>query len=456
MGIEEIISEAINLPHETEWIELKTNYWNPDGIGEYISALSNSAAMCGKKFGYMIWGIDNDNHQIVGTNIDFEQDIKNEPFKHYLARNLSPSINFEFDEEFIDDKRIILLTIPAAKDIPTEFSKERFIRIGSSKENLRRYPQREGKLWMILSRGLPSLTNTDSERQELTFEKLFMYYVIKGKTISKESFEKNLSLRNEASGKYNLLALLLSDDNAISVRLSMFNGTKKSDGLKSVKEFGNTCILYALDAVANYGKDVLNTPLTNETGRVLERKDVLLFDDDAYREAVINAFVHNDWQGLNAPQIAVFTDRIEIISHGTLAPEQTYDGFFRGLSVPVNPALAHILMQLNISDRSGKGVPTITNVYGKNSYTFDDNSITVTIPFRQLKSSKPNPKEAIISEIKANPDITANQLSDSLNMSVPMVAKYIRELKMDDCLIRVGSNKTGHWEYRDRYSKNLS
>ena len=94
MNVIETIIEAKQMPHEVELIELKTNFWNPKEIGEYISALSNSATIHGQKAGFMIWGIDDENHQLTGTSFDYQQDVSNEPFKHFLARQLNPSINF--------------------------------------------------------------------------------------------------------------------------------------------------------------------------------------------------------------------------------------------------------------------------------------------------------------------------------------------------------------------------
>ena len=38
-----------------EWFEYKENWFQPIALGEYISALSNSAALVGKKYGYFIW-----------------------------------------------------------------------------------------------------------------------------------------------------------------------------------------------------------------------------------------------------------------------------------------------------------------------------------------------------------------------------------------------------------------
>lgn len=45
--------------------------------------------------------------------------------------------------------------------------------------------------------------------------------------------------------------------------------------------------------------DVLNIIQADERGRVVERQEVPLFQNDAFREAVINAFVHNLWKAFH-------------------------------------------------------------------------------------------------------------------------------------------------------------
>ena len=64
----DLVLELCKQPHETEWIEFKVNNANPQRIGEYISALANSAALCQKVHAYMVWGVKNGTHEIVGTN----------------------------------------------------------------------------------------------------------------------------------------------------------------------------------------------------------------------------------------------------------------------------------------------------------------------------------------------------------------------------------------------------
>ncbi len=63
-----LLRELRALPQETEWVEFKQDYYDPQDIGEYISALSNSATLCGKAAGYLVWGIENRDHKIVGTS----------------------------------------------------------------------------------------------------------------------------------------------------------------------------------------------------------------------------------------------------------------------------------------------------------------------------------------------------------------------------------------------------
>ncbi|NUN97935.1 MAG: putative DNA binding domain-containing protein [Candidatus Omnitrophica bacterium] len=64
---ERLVRELTKLPTETEWLEFKRNNAAPEEIGENISAISNSCVLHEKATGYLLWGVDNRTHQIVGT-----------------------------------------------------------------------------------------------------------------------------------------------------------------------------------------------------------------------------------------------------------------------------------------------------------------------------------------------------------------------------------------------------
>lgn len=452
---ESVVQSLIQYNAEEEWFEFKENWFEHHAIGEYISAISNAAALRGKESGYFIWGVNNETHEIVGTTVNYQKDYNKEPFQHYLARLLTPDLYFSFNEIEVQGKRVVVLDIPAAKTVPTSFDGIRYIRIGSSKEKINKYPEREAQLFNVLTNGLPTIETVESEYQDLTFVRLFTYYAGRGITLRQETFEKNLGLRTK-DGKYNMMAQLLSDDCHMPIRISIFRGETKAAPLFSVREFGNTCILLALDKILEYS-DVINLIQTDERNRIMERKEVSLFNADAYREAVINAFVHNKWIDGNAPMITVFSNRIEILSRGTLAPEQTIEGFFLGESIPVNRKLSDLFLQLHISERSGRGVPKITEMYGRDAFEFRENSIVVTLPFTILEDSlvdKPvdkKPKmneqmEKVLLEIRNNPNITQPQLVKIMNIGKSMIQRYISNLKKMGYIERIGSNKSGYWK----------
>jgi len=283
--------------------------------------------------------------------------------------------------------------------------------------------------------------------------------------LKEKTFEKNLGLRN-SEGEYNIMAQLLSDDSHIPIRVSIFDGETKGSNLFSVREFGNNCLLYSLDDLLRY-MDVLNLIQADETDRVVERKDVPLYDNKAMREAIINAVLHNRWVDGNEPMISVFSNRIEILSRGSLPLTQTKEGFFEGESIPVNDKLSQIFLQLHISEKSGRGVPKIVEAYGEDAFTFRENSIVVTIPFNKVykvgnkvddkvgniqerqKSDLTQRRKDILSEMRNNPNITTRELHTELGISETAIAKNIAYLREKGYVERVGSRKSGYWKVND-------
>ena len=57
-------------PHEAEWLEFKANRYGPQVLGEYLSALANSACLLGKPRAYLVFGIEDGTHTVLGTAFD--------------------------------------------------------------------------------------------------------------------------------------------------------------------------------------------------------------------------------------------------------------------------------------------------------------------------------------------------------------------------------------------------
>lgn len=68
-----LLKELTALPKETEWAEFKHNAIKPEDLGEYVSALANTAALLGKPFAYLVWGVEDISHEVIGTDFKPEK-----------------------------------------------------------------------------------------------------------------------------------------------------------------------------------------------------------------------------------------------------------------------------------------------------------------------------------------------------------------------------------------------
>ena len=145
-----LVGELRKLPEETGWVEFKENNSNPEEIGEYLSALSNCAALQGKANGYLVWGVQDKTHGVVGTTFRPAQTKKgNEDLENWLVRLLTPRLHFHFYELTYEGKPVVVLEIPRASGRPVQFQGVEYIRVGSYCQKLKDHPQIEKRLWHI-------------------------------------------------------------------------------------------------------------------------------------------------------------------------------------------------------------------------------------------------------------------------------------------------------------------
>ena len=137
-----LVDELRALPRETEWVEFKKGTATTnERLGMYISGLSNSACVKNQDFAYLIFGIDDVTHDVIGTNFNFKTAKEgNEELELWIKRNLTPSLNFEHEVCLYNaNLRIELFRIPAAKGEPVSFMGYQKIRIGTSLTDLKKH-----------------------------------------------------------------------------------------------------------------------------------------------------------------------------------------------------------------------------------------------------------------------------------------------------------------------------
>lgn len=111
-----------------------------------------------------------------------------------------------------------------------------------------------------------------------------------------------------------------------------------------------------------------------------ERIERRLWNAVALREAVINAFVHNDYTYEVAPKFEIFKDRLVITSCGGLPHGISQEEFFSGASIPRNKELMRIYRDLDLVEHLGSGIPRILQTYSREQFKFMDNFLQVVLP----------------------------------------------------------------------------
>ncbi len=82
----------------------------------------------------------------------------------------------------------------------------------------------------------------------------------------------------------------------------------------------------------------------NELANLLSDETDITIKVAVFREAWVNACVHNKWSEKIPPAVWMYEDRIEIFSNGALPDNFSKADFYRGISRPVNKELTPIYM----------------------------------------------------------------------------------------------------------------
>lgn len=140
------------------------------------------------------------------------------------------------------------------------------------------------------------------------------------------------------------------------LRLARFKGLDKTEFLDNRQVQGHA--FHLLDEAMHF--ILRNIPIAGriESGK-LERTDTPLYPPLALREALVNALCHRDYSVPGgAVHVAIFDDRLEIISTGLLPPGISLDDLKRmHVSRPRNPVIAAVFYRRGLIEQWGRGNP---------------------------------------------------------------------------------------------------
>ena len=354
---------------ECEWVEIKHNNDDPQSIGEYVSALANGAAYMGQSRGFMAWGLDDNTHQIIGTTFNPKtKKVGNEELENWISHNLSPRIDFFFQEVNFPEGRVVVMLVDSAGNTPVKFKGTAWIRVGTYKKKLADFPERERKIWQntvnssFETKVAKSGVSADEVLSLLDYSKFFSLLHVpfpdSKSAIIDKLVEENLIVRRQACYDItNMGAILFAADldrfellSRKAVRVIFYKGNDRINALK--EQVGRKGYAVGFEGLVDYIS--ANLPVNEEIGKAL-RKEIPMYPPIAIREFVANALIHQDFSiGGSSPMIEIFSNRMEITNPGK--PLIDVFRFIDHTPISRNEKLASLMRRMNICEERGSGV----------------------------------------------------------------------------------------------------
>lgn len=367
-----LLEELIALPAETNWAEFKLNAGSitNEQIGEYISAMSNGAAIANKPFGYLVWGVDDDTHEVKGTNFCFTMAKQgNQDLELWMRNLLHPKINFEIFEFDYQNKKVVLVRIPSAKGEPAHFKKKPYIRIGSNKTDLRNFPEYVRIIynsledWSAKTIDNASISDLDDEALKIAREK-FKERSIKEKYHDKIDSWDEITFLDKAkitiNGKItNAAILLLGKEEASHFLLpSVAEITWKLETEEKAYEHFSCPLLLNTTRVL---KNIRNVKYKFFPDNELLSTTVNKYDTRTILEALHNCIAHQDYSLNSRIIVTEKIDKLVFSNAGSFFSGEPED-YTEGNKTPEkyrNSWLVKGMVNMGMIDTMGYGIHTM-------------------------------------------------------------------------------------------------
>lgn len=338
-----LLNRLLNEPAESAWLEFKVNNKDPREIGEYVSALANSAMLAGRDRAFLVFGIEDRTKKRLGTELRLQQ-LKhgNEDFTNWLARMVEPRVLIEVLDFVCDGLSYSVIAIEPSYERPVRFSGTEFVRIGENKKKLAEFPEHERALWIATGR---RRFETAVATSNVTADEVFTLldpdpiYELSGEPKPKSPSEimRKMTdagfLLDNLEGRFditNLGAIMLARDVTAfpsiagkTVRIVKYTGRDKSrsdfeqEGKKGYAVGFTSMMRFLMERLPREERYVDGV-----------RRMVPHFPETAVREVIANALIHQDFMATGVgPVVEIYENRIEVTNPGNslINPDRLLD-----------------------------------------------------------------------------------------------------------------------------------
>lgn len=368
----EIISNG-----ENSGVEFKRDDIRPEQLAKEVVALVNFQG------GRILIGVD-DNGTIPGIQRkNLEEWVMNA-----ISEKVHPTILPFYEEVKIDEHTVVaVLSFPQGNSKPYvrrhNKAEEVFIRVGSTSRLATREQQmRLYEIGGMLHTEVLPISRTSSRDLDLVRIENYLGQIVKDPDIpsTEDEWENrlaNLGFLSEPLGMVTIAGMVLFGKKPrqylkqSGFRIFAFSSTDKeykadldvvidaplagrwdfSQGTKQLIDEG--LIEHALAKITPFiseESDAINQNLQRETR--------WFYPIEAIREILINAVVHRDWTRFVDVEVGIYSDRLEIISPGSLQNSMTVEKMLAGQRYTRNAIIMEIMRDYGYVDFRGMGLRT--------------------------------------------------------------------------------------------------
>jgi ATP-dependent DNA helicase RecG len=398
--LNKILDRLISMTHETEVVEFKRaeNTFSDTDLGKYFSALSNEANLKGLEKAWLVFGVDNDTHNLTDTHYKTSRASLDDVKKKIADQTTS---RLTFDEIYAferEGKRVVMFEIPAApRGIPIAYQGHYYGRDGSSIvalniheiETIRKQAIQEDWSRQIveeaditdldpnaITRARELYTSAHADKKEEIEQWDDKVFLNKAKLTIKDKITRTAIL---LLGKPESEALISPSVAQIKWIL------KDNNGVERDYEIFTCPFIEAVDKV--YAKiRKLKYRYINTEFDTLFPEELDTYEPYVIREAINNAIAHQDYTLSGQINVVEYEDHLVFTNKGAFlpgnienvllnnAPEEHYRNHF----------LCNAMVGLKMVDTIGSGIRKMYNFQRKRLfpvplYQISDDRVSVTI-----------------------------------------------------------------------------
>lgn len=398
MDLNKILNSLLDLDAETEIVEFKEAKENYDfrKLGKYFSALCNEANLKRKKCAWLVFGIENKKHAIVGTNYRLQRkDL--DSLKGEVGNKTTNRITFiEIHELPTPQGRVILFQIPSApKGIPIAFDGHYYGRDGEelvplNLEEIERIRNQANQIdWSAQIIEDATIEDLDEEAIERARKNYKNKHSDKKEEVDQWD---DITFLNKAKitlrGKITRTAIILlgkdESEHFISPSEAKIRWILKDEhGIEKDYIIAGCPFLLAVDKVYNKIRNLKYRYLPEGT---LFPEEMDQYEPFSIREAINNSIAHQDYTKRGRINVVEMPDQLVFTNLGEFIPgsvenvirEDAPEELYR------NPFLVTAMLNLKMVDTIGSGIKKMFNyqrerLFPMPEYNLSDGRVSMTL-----------------------------------------------------------------------------